>query len=491
MSPKRIALIAGSAVALFFASIFFFLWVKHGLSTKPPYLRPKNAAVYLESRTASASPETESQATATPDAAAPPTSSGATGASGTNAGNAPAASARPAAPAPVTPVSAAQLSRAQAAASARPTPALEAQAAPAVDTSDTEAPEAADADASDASRVVRAKPTATVPPTGKRVDHIVRDGETLSGIAQRYGTRPRDVMRWNELHSTRIRSGQRLKLYLPKPEAEVASPSSKPSAPPVDRRGRYIVRSGDTLLGLARKHGVSVHDLMGWNDLGSSSIRIGQRLHLADPAAESTQTPVASAPSAVEDARADETLPVLDARAADVRSSASGEDARAASAGATTTSTRSTTGGDTFETLTASLIAPGADAAPPAIAPPSVTAEPIPSIGTSGTTAQVGEDTSPPESAVTRAPNAAAARTDDSFGVLVGRFATEAAARRAIRPYVAQRLAYKILSVENENRTQHEAIVGRFDDAATAEIFAEILREEYGTEETVVVRYKP
>lgn len=46
------------------------------------------------------------------------------------------------------------------------------------------------------------------------------------------------------------------------------------------------VRSGDTLSGIASRHGVSVRDLRRWNGLASSRIQVGQTLRLTAPDAE-------------------------------------------------------------------------------------------------------------------------------------------------------------------------------------------------------------
>ncbi len=99
--------------------------------------------------------------------------------------------------------------------------------------------------------------------------HRVRRGETLSTIARQYGVSVRDVMSWNGLSNSRIRSGQRLRIQ----------GSATASAAPA-RATTYRVQRGDTLTEIARKNGVSVSDLKRWNGLRSGKILVGQRLKL-------------------------------------------------------------------------------------------------------------------------------------------------------------------------------------------------------------------
>ncbi len=56
------------------------------------------------------------------------------------------------------------------------------------------------------------------------------------------------------------------------------APEAAPSAQPQTERVRYRVRRGDTLIRIARKHGVTVRQLREWNGISGSKIRIGQRL---------------------------------------------------------------------------------------------------------------------------------------------------------------------------------------------------------------------
>ena len=49
-------------------------------------------------------------------------------------------------------------------------------------------------------------------PPRSRVSHTVRNGETLSGIARQHGISVAALRKANELGTSRIRTGQRLKL---------------------------------------------------------------------------------------------------------------------------------------------------------------------------------------------------------------------------------------------------------------------------------------
>ena len=80
--------------------------------------------------------------------------------------------------------------------------------------------------------------------------------------------------------------------------AEEAPVAQAEPAPPVrlaadtrpSRPTTYRVSRGDNLTQIARQYGVSVRDLMGWNDLGSETIRPGQRLRLTAPAGYNPRT---------------------------------------------------------------------------------------------------------------------------------------------------------------------------------------------------------
>jgi len=63
-------------------------------------------------------------------------------------------------------------------------------------------------------RTARARPKPTPTPSGKvRVDYRIRQGDTLSTIAEQHGTTVRHLKSWNGLRSSRIRAGKQLTIY--------------------------------------------------------------------------------------------------------------------------------------------------------------------------------------------------------------------------------------------------------------------------------------
>ncbi len=101
--------------------------------------------------------------------------------------------------------------------------------------------------------------------------HTVRSGDTLSGIATKYGTTVSRIKELNGLTSNNIKVGQRLKV-------KAGSSSSAPSA---SGSTTYIVKSGDSLYTIAKNYpGVSANDIMVHNGMKSSSIKPGMKLKI-------------------------------------------------------------------------------------------------------------------------------------------------------------------------------------------------------------------
>lgn len=114
--------------------------------------------------------------------------------------------------------------------------------------------------------------------------HIVKKGDSLHTIARRNGTTAEQLKQLNRLRSNKLQIGQRLALVAPADGDETAA------AVPADNsrksyanREVHVVKKGETLASISRRHHVSVKELKRLNGLRNNNLKIGQRLALNDP----------------------------------------------------------------------------------------------------------------------------------------------------------------------------------------------------------------
>ncbi len=141
------------------------------------------------------------------------------------------------------------------------------------------------------------KPATTTPaiaPVTSSASYKVVKGDTLSGIAKRHKVSVTQLMNWNNLSSSTIRIGQMLNIQNVTAAVQPVAPVAPAPVAPVVSTGTYTIVKGDTLSGIAIRHGISVTQLMNWNNLTSSTIRIGQVLKVQNTAvaAQPEPTPI-------------------------------------------------------------------------------------------------------------------------------------------------------------------------------------------------------
>lgn len=110
--------------------------------------------------------------------------------------------------------------------------------------------------------------------------HTIKDGETLTKLANRYGTTVGDIMRLNKMTtSSKLETGEQVKI--PKTGENAAEATT------------HVVAKGETLYSIAHKNHITVAQLRDWNNIADNTIKDGQVLRLTAPDTGGTAAVVA------------------------------------------------------------------------------------------------------------------------------------------------------------------------------------------------------
>ncbi len=120
----------------------------------------------------------------------------------------------------------------------------------------------------------------------QKIVYVVRKGDALGKICNRFSVTVADVKRWNRFRSNTIRSGQRLTIYTSvayNTKVKKSNNYSVAKSKGVSSKNKrhYYVQPGDTLWTISQKNnGISVEKIKRLNKLKGNEIKPGQKLIL-------------------------------------------------------------------------------------------------------------------------------------------------------------------------------------------------------------------
>jgi membrane-bound lytic murein transglycosylase D len=114
-------------------------------------------------------------------------------------------------------------------------------------------------------------------PVEIKTTYVVRRGDNLFRIAQRFGTTQARLMSWNKMKSAKLTHGQKLVIA----RLDTTGDAQAPSKPQLGKRTFYTVHRGDTLISIAKHFKVATQDILRWNNLsGKRTLRAGNKVAL-------------------------------------------------------------------------------------------------------------------------------------------------------------------------------------------------------------------
>ncbi len=107
-------------------------------------------------------------------------------------------------------------------------------------------------------------------PVSTTIIYTVEPGDNLYAISRRYSTTVSAIREMNDMgNSSNIKVGQKLKIP--------GGAASVPSGPKVEEI-IHVVKRGEGLWDISRQYGVTIEDIVKWNDLKDTKIKINEKL---------------------------------------------------------------------------------------------------------------------------------------------------------------------------------------------------------------------
>jgi membrane-bound lytic murein transglycosylase D len=131
--------------------------------------------------------------------------------------------------------------------------------------------------------------------TRETTEYVVKKGETVSSIAKKFHMSVSDLKALNNLKKSYVKPKQRIFVFSGPPKGKAPEKTTVSASPPADSNAKpaqepiseppqaistHTVKKGETLSKIGVMYGLSVDNLMKWNNLSSQNILVGQVLKL-------------------------------------------------------------------------------------------------------------------------------------------------------------------------------------------------------------------
>lgn len=148
-----------------------------------------------------------------------------------------------------------------------------------------------------------APPPVVEPPVAAAREYVVVKGDSFYSIAKKFNVKMKEIQAANpNITPTKLKVGDKLQIPGGSSMGSASTGNSAGSIGSSDSGDVYVVKSGDSLMKIAKSHGLKVKDLRAANNLKTDKIKVGQKLKVpakvSAPVADTATPPPAPAPVA-------------------------------------------------------------------------------------------------------------------------------------------------------------------------------------------------
>lgn len=113
--------------------------------------------------------------------------------------------------------------------------------------------------------------------------YTVQGGDTLYGIASKFGTTVSTIRKLNTLTSNTLLPGQQILIPASTEPAEPTVPVEPEPTPPTEPETPYLmytVQRGDSLWKISQRYGIPVNEIIAFNNLDTINLKVGDELRI-------------------------------------------------------------------------------------------------------------------------------------------------------------------------------------------------------------------
>ena len=123
--------------------------------------------------------------------------------------------------------------------------------------------------------------------------HVVKKGESLGKVANKYHVTTSNLMAWNSLKKTNLAVGQKIRVNAPGKitvNESIAGTKEKENLKSANQQKQvslkakyHVVKKGEFLSRIATSYSVTTDELITWNSLETNNVLVGQKLRVNQP----------------------------------------------------------------------------------------------------------------------------------------------------------------------------------------------------------------